>query len=46
MESIKITLARWVDQALEQSLTKKNVNSKFRVTCIWPFDSKTMNGKT
>ncbi len=45
MEPIKITLAKWVNQALEQSLAKENIKSEFRVTCIWSFNSKAMDSK-
>jgi hypothetical protein len=31
-EPNKITLFGWVDKALDQTLTKKNIISKFRVT--------------
>ncbi len=44
METNKITLARWVDQALEQSLTKQNI--KFTTTCIWLLNPKAMDNKT
>ncbi len=34
MELHKIGLARWVDQALKQSFTKKNIKFEFRDTCL------------
>ncbi len=40
MKLDKITLARWIDQALEQSFTKKNIKFKFKTTCLWPFNFK------
>jgi hypothetical protein len=45
MELDKITLARWVDQAFEQALTKKNIKYGFKVPCIWPLDLNAMNNK-
>jgi hypothetical protein len=45
MEPDKITLARWVDQALKQALTKKNIKFKFRASSIWPLVSNAMNNK-
>ncbi len=44
MKLDKITLARWIDQALEQSFTKKNIKFKFKTTCLWPFNFKS-NGQ-
>jgi hypothetical protein len=46
MEPHKITLVRWVDQALEQSLTKNISSFGFRATCIWPFNPKAMDNET
>ncbi len=34
MELHKISLAEWVDQALKQSFTKKNIKFGFRDTCL------------
>jgi hypothetical protein len=45
MELDKITLARWVDQALEHALTKRNIKSRFRAKNIWPLDLNAMNNK-
>ncbi len=42
----KITLTNWVDQALEQSLSTKNIKSKFRSTSIWPINPKVMDSNT
>lgn len=46
MESNKIILTRWVDQALNHSFTKQNIKSKFRATYIWPYNPKAMDNKT
>jgi hypothetical protein len=35
LELNKITLARWVDKALERSLKNENINSRLRVCAIW-----------
>jgi hypothetical protein len=45
MEPCKITLIGWVDQVLEQSLTKK-IKFGFRNIGIWAFNLKAMDGKT
>jgi len=37
IELNKITLARWVDKALDQALTRKNIILGFIITRIWPF---------
>jgi hypothetical protein len=34
----KITLVRWVDKTLDQSLTKQNIKVGFRRIGIWPFN--------
>jgi hypothetical protein len=34
MEPNKITVIRWVYQALGQSITKKNIKFGFKATCI------------
>jgi hypothetical protein len=39
----KITQTDWVDQALQQSLSTKNIKSKFRTTSIWPINPKAMD---
>jgi hypothetical protein len=46
MELDKITLIGWVDQAFEQSLTKKNIKSRFKTTGLWPLNPKAMDNKT
>jgi hypothetical protein len=45
MEPNKITLSRWVDQALEKSLIKQNIKYGFRTTCTWPLNPKAMDNK-
>jgi hypothetical protein len=42
----KITLARWVDKALDLALTRKNIISRFKGTGIWPLNLKAMDSKT
>jgi hypothetical protein len=39
----KISLARWVDKALDQALSRKNKISRFKNTRIWLLDPKAMN---
>jgi len=46
MEPYKITLVGWVDQTLKQSLKKIKIKSRFKATCIWPFNPKAMDNKT
>lgn len=46
MESNKIILTRWVDQALDHPLTKQNIKSRFKATYIWPYNPKAMDNKT
>ncbi len=45
MELDKITLDRWVDQALKQSFIKQNIKSRFKITCIWPLNPRAMDNK-
>jgi hypothetical protein len=45
-EPIKIVLANWVDKALNESLSKRNMKNGFKVTRIWPFNPKAMDGRT
>jgi hypothetical protein len=45
MELDKITLARWVDQALDKSITKQNIKSGFKVTVIHPLNLRAMDSK-
>jgi hypothetical protein len=42
----KITFARWVEKAINQSLTKDNIRLGFRVTNIWPLNLKVMDERT
>ncbi len=35
-----------MDQALKQSLTKKNIKSRFKTTSVWPINPKAMDNKT
>jgi hypothetical protein len=41
----KEVLASWVSAILEKALTKKNVKNGFRITGIFPFNPRTMDGK-
>jgi hypothetical protein len=43
MEPNKITLVGWVDQALDQSLTKQNIKYGFGATSIWFCNPKIMD---
>jgi hypothetical protein len=45
MEPNEITLVGWVNQALDKSITKQNIRSRFRVTNIYPLNPKTMDNK-
>jgi hypothetical protein len=45
-ECDKITLAKWVEKTLDQSLTKKKIKVGFRGIGIWPFNLKAMEKKT
>ncbi len=45
MEPNKIVLVGWVDHAIDQSLTKKNIKVGFKATCIWPFNPNAMDNK-
>jgi hypothetical protein len=42
----KITLVRWVDLALDLTLTRKNIMLRFKVIGIWPFNPRAMDLKT
>jgi hypothetical protein len=42
----KCTLASWVDENLDQSLSKTNIKTRFRVIRIWPWNPKAMDHKT
>jgi hypothetical protein len=45
IEPDKITLAGWVDKALDLALTRKNIMSRFKGTWIWPLNPKAMDSK-
>ncbi len=45
MKLDKTILAGWVDQAIDQSFTKKNIKARFKATSIWPFNPKGMDNK-
>jgi len=45
LELGKIIIKTWVDKALQQSLKKENVKSRFRVFIIWPLNHVAMVGK-
>jgi hypothetical protein len=42
-EPNKVRLARWVDKALDQALSKNNIRSRFKVTWIWPLNPMAMD---
>jgi hypothetical protein len=39
-------LVGWVDKALDQTLSRKNIISRFKSTRIWPLDPKPMDERT
>lgn len=41
----KIILVGWVDRALNEFMTNKNIMSRFKVTRIWLFNLKAMDAK-
>jgi hypothetical protein len=41
----KIILIGWANKALNQSMTKKNIMSRFKVTRIWLFNPRDMDAK-
>jgi hypothetical protein len=45
-EPNKITLVRWVDLALDLTLTRKNIMLRFKGIGIWPFNPRAMDLKT
>ncbi len=45
LEQNKTLIETWVDKALQQSLRKENIKSRFRVSKIWPINHATMVGK-
>lgn len=42
----KVTFAGWVDKIINQSLTKDNIRSWFRVTNIQPLNLREMDERT
>ncbi len=46
MELNKITLIRWVDQALDKSIMEQNIRFGFRVIGIYPLNPRAMDNKT
>jgi len=42
----KITLTGWVDKALDLTLTRNNIMSRFKSTRIWPLNPRAMDSKT
>jgi hypothetical protein len=46
MELNEINLIGWVDQALDKSITKQNIRSRFRVIGIYPLNPRAMDNKT
>ncbi len=46
IELNKITLARWVNKVLDQTLIRKNIILKFKGTRVWPFNLRAMEEKT
>jgi hypothetical protein len=42
----KLTLARWVDKALDLTLTRNNIMSRFKSTRIWPLNARAINSIT
>ncbi len=45
MELDKITIVGWVNQAINQSFTKRNIKAGFTVTNSWPFNPKVMDNQ-
>jgi hypothetical protein len=45
-EPNKVTLARWVNKALDQALSKNNIRSRFKVTLLWTDYKQVENYKT
>jgi len=45
-EPNKATFATWVNKALYVVLSKKNIKNGFKVTRIWLFNPKAMDGRT
>jgi hypothetical protein len=45
IEPSKIALTWWVDKALDQALTRKNIISRFKGIRFWPLNPKAMDEK-
>jgi hypothetical protein len=45
MHTRKTVLAQWISKSLRAALTPHNIQSGFRATGIWPFDSHKMDNK-
>ncbi len=45
-EPNKVTLAGWVDKALDLALSKRNIKNGFQVTRTWPLNPKAMDRRT
>jgi len=46
IEPNKIIIVKWVNQAIDQCFTNKNIKVEFQATCIWLFNFKAMDNKT
>jgi len=46
IEPNKIIMVKWVNQAIDQCFTNKNIKVGFQATCIWLFNFKAMDNKT
>jgi hypothetical protein len=42
----KVTLASWVDRALNQSLSKQNIKVGFKTIGIWPLNPREMDNRS
>ncbi len=42
----KVTLASWVDRALNWSLSKQNIKIGFKTTGIWPLNPRGMDNRS
>jgi hypothetical protein len=42
----KVTFVAWVGKAVDVDLSRRNIESGFQVTRIYPFNSKAMDGRT
>jgi len=46
IEPNKIIIIKWVNQAIDECFTNKNIKVEFQATCIWLFNFKAMDNKT